>query len=122
MPYGDALHLQAAALSWWKSCTKRAREDYESDPAFNPICPPTPTIHIQVQYPDGGLSSYWVHSLIQGSQHEHDSYTQYFDEVTNAWTPIPPGHTAPTIGEAGIEAGENETIELVNGQYMVVNM
>lgn len=40
MPYGDALCLQAAAPSWWKSCTKQVREDYENGPAFIPILLP----------------------------------------------------------------------------------
>ena len=125
MPYGDALRLQAAAPSWWKSRTKRAREDYESDPSFTPIPRDSPippaTIRIRVKYPDGGEASYWVPLLIRGDQREHDTYTQCYDEATNNWTPIPDGWTAPMLSEAGIQARENETIALVQGQYRVVN-
>lgn len=125
MPYGDALRLQAAAPSWWKSRTKRAREDYESDPTFNPVPPDPPTtpatIRIRVKYPDGGEASYWVPSLIRGDQREHDNYTQCYDQATDNWIPIPDGWTAPMLSEAGIQAQENETISLVQGQYMVVN-
>jgi hypothetical protein len=126
MPYGDALRLQAAAPSWWKSCTKRAREDYENDPTFvsnSSTTPPLPpaTICIQVKYPDGGEASYWVPSLIQGDQCKHDSYTQCYDKATNDWIPIPDGWTAPMLSEAGIQARENETIALVQGRYMVVD-
>jgi hypothetical protein len=89
IPYGDALRLRAAAPSWWKSCTKRAREDYENDPAFNPVPTDSPAaVRIRVQFPDGGESSYWA-PLIRGDQREHDSYTQCYDEATNAWLPIP---------------------------------
>ena len=119
MPYGDVLCLQAAAPSWWKSHTKQAQEDYKSDPSFTPI--PPATIWIQVKYPDGREASYWVPSLIQGDQCEHDTYTQCYDEATNDWTPIPDGWTAPMLSEAGIQAQENETIALVQGQYRVMN-
>ncbi|KAH8980224.1 hypothetical protein EDB86DRAFT_2813883, partial [Lactarius hatsudake] len=100
MPYGDALRLRAAAPSWWKSRTKRAREDFEGDPTFTPIpVPVNPTLHIRVNYPDGGEASYWVPSLIRGDQREHDHYTQYYDGESKTWLPIPEGWTAPKLSE-----------------------
>jgi hypothetical protein len=123
MPYGDALRLRAAAPSWWKSRTKRAREDYESDPAFTPVPTDLPaTLRIQVKYPDGGEASFWA-PLIRGDQREHDSYSQCYDEATSTWIPIPQGWTAPMLSEAGIQESmrEHETMCLVQGRYVVVD-
>ena len=46
------------------------------------------------RYPEGGEASYWVLSLLYGDQREHDNYTQYFNNETQEWRPIPKRFTA----------------------------
>ena len=117
IPYGDALRLRKAAPSWWSNHSKRPRENSDNDPEFNPLASTTGNeqntetpgmLRLRIEYPDGGKVSYWVQSLLQSDeQREHDKDTQYLDEETQEWRPIPYGFTAPKFSSEFVDNNGN---------------
>jgi hypothetical protein len=68
-------------------------------------------LHLCIKYSDGGKASYWVQSLLQSDeQREHNKDTQYLDEETQEWRPIPYGFTAPKFGGDFIDNNGNTVL------------
>ena len=110
IPYEDALRLCKAAPSWWISHSKcHCNSEDDNDPTFTvgdgPNIEEQGMLRLRSQYPNGGEVSYWVQSLLQGDQREHDKYTQYLDDETREWQPIPHGWTTPKFS---IEINDND--------------
>jgi hypothetical protein len=109
IPYGDALRLRKAAPFWWSSHSKRRRDSEDDNDLVGDgqnTDEQHTMLHLRARYPEGGEASYWVPNLLQGDQREHDSYTQYFNDETQEWRPIPEGCTAPKFsGEIVDDSG-----------------